>query len=176
MTFLPQLTMLFFAFFQNTEEKLENIIGYADIFLVLYSITDRASFHEAGKIVKYIRRYRTLDSSSIVIAGTKTDLGHFRTVRETDGSRLTYSLNCGFFEVSISENYADTINMFNDILRHYLNAHPWQDLSPVISTCPSPTPSTPLTPHKEIKSPSSWAKVKGLKTMPFRRKSVQTPA
>jgi len=161
---------------KNTEEKLENIIGYADIFLVLYSITDRNSFQEAGKIVKYIRRYRTLDSSSIIIAGTKTDLEHFRTVRETDGSRLTYSLNCGFFEISISENYGDTLNMFNDILRQYLNAHPSHESSSVTSSCPSPTPPSPLSPHKEIKSPSSWAKVKGLKTMPFRRKSTQTPA
>lgn len=162
--------------FQNTDEKMENIIGYADIFLVLYSITDRASFQEAGKIVKYIRRHRTLDSSSIIIVGTKTDLEHFRKVRETDGSRLTYSLNCGFFEISISEDYRETMNMFNDILRQYLNAHPSHDSSATISTCPSPTPPNALSPSKEIKSPSSWAKVKGLKTMPFRRKSVQTAA
>ena len=155
---------------------MENVIGYADIFLVLYSITDRASFQEAGKIVKYIRRHRTLDSSSIIIAGTKTDLEHFRTVRETDGSRLTYSLNCGFYEISISENYGETLNMFNDILRQFLNAHPSHDPSATISTCPSPTPPGLLTSNKEIKSPSSWAKVKGLKTMPFRRKTVHTTA
>ncbi|XP_068746890.1 ras-related and estrogen-regulated growth inhibitor-like isoform X2 [Montipora capricornis] len=159
---------------KNTDEKLDYIIGYADIFLVLYSVTDRASFQEAGKIAKYIRRYRTLDSSSIIITGTKTDLEHFRTVRETDGSRLTYSLNCGFYEISISENYGDTMNMFNDILRQYLSAHPGQDSLTIIS--PPHFPSSPLTTHKEIKSPSSWAKVKGLKTMPFRRKSVQTTA
>ncbi|CAH3139855.1 unnamed protein product [Pocillopora meandrina] len=159
---------------KNSEEKLENIIGYADIFLVLYSITDRASFQEAGKIVKYIRRYRTLDSSSIIIAGTKRDLEHFRTVRETDGSRLTYSLNCGFFEISISESFAETVNMFNEILRQYLNAHPSQDPAGTITTPHSPTPM--ISPHKEMKSPSSWAKVKGLKTMPFRRKSTQAVA
>ncbi|XP_078357747.1 ras-related and estrogen-regulated growth inhibitor-like isoform X3 [Oculina patagonica] len=161
---------------KNSEEKLESIVGYADIFLVLYSITDRASFHEAGKIVKYIRRHRTLDSSSIIIAGTKRDLEHFRTVRETDGSRLTYSLNCGFFEISISESYGETMDMFNEILRQYLNAHPPQDPSGMLSASHSPTPSSPMTQHKEIKTPSSWAKVKGLKTMPFRRKSTQAIA
>lgn len=150
-------------------------MAYADIFLVLYSITDRSSFHEAGKIVKYIRRHRTLDSSSIIIAGTKRDLEHFRTVRETDGSRLTYSLNCGFFEISISESYGDTVDMFNDILRQYLNAHPPPDPSGAITAPHSPTPSQ-MTQHKEIKTPSSWAKVKGLKTMPFRRKSAQAIA
>ena len=124
--------------------------------------------------MKYIRRYRTLDSSSIVIAGTKTDLEHFRTVRETDGSRLTYSLNCGFYEISISENYGDTMNMFNDILRRYLSAHPGHDSPTIIS--PPHSPLSPFSSHKEIKSPSSWAKVKGLKTMPFRRKSVQSTA
>lgn len=159
---------------KNSDEKLDCIIGYADVFLVLYSVTDRASFQEAGKIVKYIRRHRTLDSSSIVIAGTKTDLEHFRTVRETDGSRLTYSLNCGFYEISISENYGDTMNMFNDILRQYLSAHPGHDSPTIIS--PPHSPLSPFSSHKEIKSPSSWAKVKGLKTMPFRRKSVQSTA
>lgn len=162
-------------FFQNSEEKLESIVAYADIFLVLYSITDRSSFHEAGKIVKYIRRHRTLDSSSIIIAGTKRDLEHFRTVRETDGSRLTYSLNCGFFEISISESYGDTIHMFNDILRQYLNAHPPPDPSSMIPAPHSPIPGQ-MTQHKEMKTPSSWAKVKGLKTMPFRRKSAQAIA
>lgn len=151
-------------------------MGYADIFLVLYSITDRASFHEAGKIVKYIRRHRTLDSSSIIIAGTKRDLEHFRTVRETDGSRLTYSLNCGFFEISISESFGETMDMFNEILRQYLNAHPLHEPSAgMISAAHSPATS-PITQHKEIKTPSSWAKVKGLKTMPFRRKSAQAIA
>ena len=124
--------------------------------------------------MKYIRRHRTLDSSSIVIAGTKTDLEHFRTVRETDGSRLTYSLNCGFYEISISENYGDTMNMFNDILRQYLSAHPGHDSPTIIS--PPHSPLSPFSSHKEIKSPSSWAKVKGLKTIPFRRKSVQSAA
>lgn len=158
---------------KNTEEKLEHVIGYADIFLVLYSITDSTSFQEAGKIVKFIRRHKTLDSSSIIIAGTKSDLEHFRMVRETDGSRLTYSLNCGFYEISISDNCGDTMNMFNDILRQFLNAHPTQDSSSMISTL---LPPSPLTPHKEMKSPSSWAKVKGLKTMPFRKKSAQSQA
>lgn len=146
-----------------------------DIFIVLYSITDRSTFTEASWIAKYLKNRKDLDSSTLVLAGTKQDLGHFRQVEVTEGSKLTHQLGCGFYEISISEGFSDTLDMFHDIVRQYLECHKDVEHGLTLSP-PSPTsPSTPSSPKAEhMKSPSSWSKVKGLRTIPFRRKSVTT--
>ena len=164
--------LLFLMKFQISDEKLDRCITFGDIFLVLYSITDRSSFKEAGRIARYIRKKKTLDSTSLAIAGTKRDLAHRRQVEEADGNRLTTSTNCSFYEISISENFSDTHDMIHDILRQYLSSHRPNE-GPTATTGSSMEPSSPLSTHKEIKpsSSSSWAR---LKRTPFRRKSVQT--
>lgn len=152
-------------------------MSVGDIFVVLYSITDRTSFFEALWIAEYVKNRKKLDSTNLVIAGTKRDLEHFRQVQDTEGSKLTHELNCGFYEISISEGFCDTLDMFHDILRQYLESRKAMNdsLIPLPPLSP-PSPTSPTNPHKEIKSPSSWSKVKGLRTIPFRRKSVQTAA
>ncbi|XP_031562075.1 ras-related and estrogen-regulated growth inhibitor-like [Actinia tenebrosa] len=161
----------------NSNEKLDQCVSVGDIFVVLYSITDRTSFLEAVWIAKYVKNRKQLDSTNLVIAGTKRDLEHFRDVQDTEGSKLTHELNCGFYEISISEGFCDTLDMFHDILRQYFESRKANDnLIPLASPTSPTSPTSPINPHKEIKSPSSWSKVKGLRTIPFRRKSVQTAA
>lgn len=60
----------------------------------------------------------------MVLVGTKSDLEHFRDVKRREGEFLARQMNCAFYEISISESSTDTINMFTDIIRKYLEAHP----------------------------------------------------
>lgn len=157
-------------FFKNNTEKLDQCVSVGDIFVVLYSIVDKTTFIEASWIAKYLKNRKDLDSSTLVVAGTKQDLEHFREVRVTEGSKLTHKLGCGFYELSISEGYGDTLDMFHDIVRQYLESHKEMETRMLPSSPPSPT-----SPKNDIlKTSSSWSKVKGLRTIPFRRKSVQT--
>lgn len=144
---------------ENSEVKLNNCLTRGDIFLVLYSITDRSSFHEAARIGRHIRRRKTNGNSVMVILiGTKRDLEHFREVDETEGSDLSQELECPFYEISVasSDGYKEVSEMLSGSVRQYLR-------------------------HEKIGSndkrnqPSSLSKMKeGLikKTGSFRRKSV----
>lgn len=150
---------LFFPTLQNSEVKLNNCLTRGDIFLVLYSITDRSSFHEAARIGRHIRRRKTNGNSvMIILIGTKRDLEHFREVDETEGSDLSQELECPFYEISVasSDGYKEVSEMLSGSVRQYLR-------------------------HEKIGSndkrnqPSSLSKMKeGLikKTGSFRRKSV----
>ncbi|KAK3739836.1 hypothetical protein QZH41_009082 [Actinostola sp. cb2023] len=158
----------------NSKAKLDQCVSMGDIFVVLYSITDKATFLEASWIAKCLKKRKPLDSSTLVITGTKQDLEHFRQVQVTDGSKLTHELSCGFYEISISEGYCDTLDMFYDIVRQYVESHKGTDARETLAPISPQSPTSPQSPKTEIKTPSSWSKVKGLRTIPFRRKSVQT--
>lgn len=94
-----------------------------DIFLVLYSITDRLSFDEATRIGRYIRERKTNGNSVIIILiGTKKDLEHFREVDETEGSDLSQELECPFYEISVSssDGYKEVSDMLYGSVKQYL--------------------------------------------------------
>ena len=89
--------------FQNTAEKLTLISRQGDIFIILYSITDRSSFEEAKRIARFIKD-STADSVAIAIVANKCDLEHFRRVKYEEGKSLSMELNCAFHEVTTSED------------------------------------------------------------------------
>lgn len=131
-----------------------------DIFLVLYSITDRASFEEAARIGRHIRDRKTSGNSVILLLiGTKRDLEHFREVDETEGSDLSQELECPFYEVSVSssDGYKEVSDMLYGSVRQFLRNE---------KNCPQ---------NDKKNQPSSLSKMKeGLikRTGSFRRKSV----
>jgi len=108
---------------ENSEEKLDSCLARGDIFLVLYSITDRLSFGEATRIGRYIRERKTNGNSvMIILIGTKKDLEHFREVDETEGSDLSQELECPFYEISVSssDGYKEVSDMLYGSIKQYL--------------------------------------------------------
>lgn len=108
---------------ENSETKLDGCLSRGDIFLVLYSITDRASFEEAARIGRHIRDRKTSGNSVILLLiGTKRDLEHFREVDETEGSDLSQELECPFYEVSVSssDGYKEVSDMLYGSVRQFL--------------------------------------------------------
>ncbi|KAJ7328529.1 hypothetical protein OS493_024444 [Desmophyllum pertusum] len=139
--------------------KLDSCLTRGDIFLVLYSITDRSSFDEATRIGRHIRERKTNGNSvMIILIGTKRDLEHFREVDETEGSDLSQELECPFYEISVasSDGYKEVSDMLCGSVRQYLR-HEKTGIS------------------DKRNQPSSLSKMKeGLikRTGSFRRKSV----
>lgn len=88
---------------ENTAEKLSLISRRGDIFIILYSITDRSSFEEAKRIARFVKD-STADSVAIAIVANKCDLEHFRRVKYEEGESLSMELNCAFHEVTTSED------------------------------------------------------------------------
>ncbi|NXO02818.1 RSLBB protein, partial [Rhinopomastus cyanomelas] len=84
----------------------EKRIQWADSFVLVYSICDRASFNILPLKIQFIKATKEGQSQEkvpIVIVGNKRDLHHQRVVSSEEGQLLALSLDCGFYEVSAAE-------------------------------------------------------------------------
>ncbi|NWY07269.1 RSLBB protein, partial [Nothoprocta ornata] len=87
----------------SSEEKR---IQWADSFVLVYSICDRASFNILPlkiQVIKAAKEGMSQEKVPIVIVGNKRDLHHQRAVSSEEGRLLALSLDCGFYEVSAAE-------------------------------------------------------------------------
>lgn len=71
------LSLLYFLSQQNGCSY-DDVIRWADSFLVIYSIVDRDSFHEAEKLLKKISKLKLPSYYTALMLGNKNDLEHSR--------------------------------------------------------------------------------------------------
>lgn len=101
----------------SSEEKR---IQWADSFVLVYSICDRASFNILPLKVQFIKAAKEGQSQEkvpIVIVGNKRDLHHQRVVSSEEGRLLALSLDCGFYEVSAAEAYHGALMVFHGLAK-----------------------------------------------------------
>lgn len=99
----------------SSEEKR---IQWADCFVLVYSICDRASFNILPLKIQFIKAAKEGQSQEkvpIVIVGNKRDLHHQRVVSSEEGRLLALSLDCGFYEVSAAEAYHGAVMVFHGL-------------------------------------------------------------
>lgn len=72
----------------------------ADGFLLLYDITNPASFDALQTLKAYIDAIREPGSYVLVVGGTKTDLERTRQVRQLDAEALASQWDALFYETS----------------------------------------------------------------------------
>ncbi|XP_029140088.1 ras-related and estrogen-regulated growth inhibitor-like protein [Protobothrops mucrosquamatus] len=98
----------------------EKQLHWADGFLIVYSICDRASFAFARHQLHWLRRCSKRRNgrrrAPIVLVGNKRDLQHQRAVSSEEGRLLALSTNSGFFEISTAETYHGSLVVFNELL------------------------------------------------------------
>ncbi|XP_051994584.1 ras-related and estrogen-regulated growth inhibitor-like protein isoform X2 [Xyrauchen texanus] len=102
---------------------LEEPVDWADGFVVVYTISDRASFLNAKNILAQIKESRRQTSKGevpICLMGNKQDLCHSRQVSEEEGRSLAQENRCLFQEVSAAENYLEIGNLFTKLIRHVM--------------------------------------------------------
>lgn len=91
---------------------------WADGFILVYSICDRASFNAVAKLVQCVRAARDragAEKAPVVIVGNKRDLHHRRTVTSEEGRLLALATDCQFYEVSAAENYHGVLMVFHGL-------------------------------------------------------------
>ncbi|XP_071777381.2 ras-related and estrogen-regulated growth inhibitor-like protein [Centroberyx gerrardi] len=96
----------------------EKRVQWADGFVLVYSICDRASFNTITRLIQTIRStkdYLNTDKVPIVIVGNKRDLHHRRTVLSEEGRLLALASDCHFYEVSAAENYHSVLMVFHGL-------------------------------------------------------------
>lgn len=94
-------------------------VQWADGFVLVYSICDRASFNTASRLIQNIRstkHHHGAEKPPVVIVGNKRDLHHRRTVLAEEGQLLALSTDCLFYEVSAAENYHGVLSAFHGLM------------------------------------------------------------
>ncbi|XP_047205672.1 ras-related and estrogen-regulated growth inhibitor-like protein isoform X1 [Girardinichthys multiradiatus] len=94
-------------------------VQWADGFVLVYSICDRASFNAVSRLVQRIKSTKDClngDKVPIAIVGNKRDLHHRRTVLSEEGRMLAVNTDSLFFEASAAENYHSVLSVFNGLV------------------------------------------------------------
>lgn len=98
---------------------MEKKVQWADGYVLVYSICDRASFNTVSRLIQIIKSTRDFlnaDKAPIVIVGNKRDLHHRRTVLSEEGRLLALNTDCHFYEVSAAENYHSVLMVFQGLV------------------------------------------------------------
>ncbi|XP_061578632.1 ras-related and estrogen-regulated growth inhibitor-like protein [Cololabis saira] len=94
-------------------------VQWADAYVLVYSICDRASFNAVSRLIQSIKSskdYHGAEKVPIVIVGNKRDLHHRRTVLSEEAQLLALNTNCLFYEVSAAENYHSVITVLHGLV------------------------------------------------------------
>ncbi|KAM9806009.1 GTP-binding protein GEM isoform 3-T4 [Syngnathus typhle] len=84
----------------DSEWAQERYMHSGDAFLLLYSITDRASFLRASELRITLRRLRPAQHTPIILVGNKCDLVRRREVSTNEGRACAAVFDCKFIETS----------------------------------------------------------------------------
>lgn len=102
-------------------------VQWADGYVLVYSICDRASFNTVCRLVyaiKSARGYLNAGKVPIIIVGNKRDLHHRRAVPSEEGRLLALKTDCHFYEVSAAENYHGVLMVFHGLVGRMRDAKP----------------------------------------------------
>ena len=83
---------------------MNSTIKAGDAFILIYDITDRASFDTIRHYYEEILQIKNTDKISCVLCGNKCDLSENRQVSKSEGEELAKSIGLTFFETSAKEN------------------------------------------------------------------------
>ncbi|CAL4085076.1 unnamed protein product [Meganyctiphanes norvegica] len=105
----------------SCRENLEGISAaqarWGEGFVVVYSVEDAASFHDAQIILDALQRYRAPLYVPVILLANKRDLEHCRKVSVEEGQALSLQHSCQFYEVSAAESHIGVTLAFQSLLR-----------------------------------------------------------
>uniref|UniRef100_A0A3Q4HB58 GTP-binding protein n=1 Tax=Neolamprologus brichardi TaxID=32507 RepID=A0A3Q4HB58_NEOBR len=87
-----------------------------DAYLLLYSITDRASYLRASELRITLRRFRPAQNTPIILVGNKCDLVRRREVSVSEGRACAAVFDCKFIETSAAMQH-NVWEAFHGIVR-----------------------------------------------------------
>uniref|UniRef100_A0A3Q3LYB6 GTP-binding protein n=1 Tax=Mastacembelus armatus TaxID=205130 RepID=A0A3Q3LYB6_9TELE len=89
---------------------------FGDAYLLLYSITDRASFLRASELRIILRHFRPAQHTPIILVGNKCDLVRRREVSVSEGRACAAVFDCKFIETSAAMQH-NVWEAFHGIVR-----------------------------------------------------------
>ncbi|XP_030072526.1 GTP-binding protein GEM [Microcaecilia unicolor] len=94
----------------------DNCMQMGDAYLIVYSITDRASFEKASELRIQLRRARQTEDIPIILVGNKSDLVRCREVSVAEGRACAVVFDCKFIETSAAVQH-NVKELFEGIVR-----------------------------------------------------------
>lgn len=112
---------------------LETNIRWAEVFILVYSITDKCSFDECNRLkflINYNKRRKRLGSSNskdlslsdvlVALVGNKIDQCGDRMVTPEEGQKKSQEIGCvRFYEISVRESIEQVCTIFHDLWHHW---------------------------------------------------------
>ncbi|WAR08593.1 RSLBB-like protein [Mya arenaria] len=95
----------------------EDVMRWADGYVLVYSIVSRKSFNLLQEVQKKVEEFKKGSNVPIVILANKADLEHMRQVTSEEGQTFAISLGCPFIELSASEDVSDVTDAFHALCR-----------------------------------------------------------
>ena len=92
----------------------------SEVFIVVYDITNRASFDEIHHVIERSLRVREDAPAPLVLCGNKADLRDKRQVTEEEGVECARSLGCPFLETS-AKMFINVRELFGTAAQCYFN-------------------------------------------------------
>ncbi|KAM3841932.1 GTP-binding protein GEM [Vipera latastei] len=112
-------TVMLLDVWENKKEKgwlQEQCMKVGDAYLIVYSITDRASFERASELRIQLRRARQMEDLPIILVGNKSDLVRCREVSVSEGRACAVVFDCKFIETSAAVQH-NVRELFEGIVR-----------------------------------------------------------
>lgn len=100
----------------DSESDQDCLMQSGDAYLLLYSITDRASFLRASELRIILRRYRPAEQTPIILVGNKCDLVRRREISSNEGRACAAVFDCKFIETSTAMQH-NVWETFHGIVR-----------------------------------------------------------
>uniref|UniRef100_A0A6G1RYR0 GTP binding protein overexpressed in skeletal muscle n=1 Tax=Hypotaenidia okinawae TaxID=2861861 RepID=A0A6G1RYR0_9GRUI len=94
----------------------DHCMQVGDAYLIVYSITDRASFEKASELRIQLRRARQKEDIPIILVGNKSDLVRCREVSVAEGRACAVVFDCKFIETSAAVQH-NVKELFEGIVR-----------------------------------------------------------
>ncbi|KAM9307560.1 GTP-binding protein GEM [Gastrophryne carolinensis] len=94
----------------------DHCMQVGDAYLIVYSITDRASFEKASELRIQLRRARQKENIPIILVGNKCDLVRCREVSIAEGRACAVVFDCKFIETSAAVQH-NMKELFEGIVR-----------------------------------------------------------
>ncbi|XP_072051936.1 GTP-binding protein REM 1-like [Amphiura filiformis] len=89
------------AYGQETFEKDEDkYLSQGDVYILVYSVTDRRSFKKANELRFKLQRTKESETVPIILVGNKTDLERSREVSFAEGKHFAALFDCKLIETS----------------------------------------------------------------------------
>lgn len=95
----------------------EQYMRKGDAFLLVYSVTDRASYMNIKQFHTLILRVKDKDAYPMILVANKVDLVHLRQVSTEQGQELANALKIPYIETSAKNPPINVDKAFHEVVR-----------------------------------------------------------